>query len=201
MQDTIVWPPLELTPEERSYCAHYARGDTPGVLRRTYGAELIQTTITGEPSQPTQTVTFSGRRVRLFGISFSGDLDAWAIQLKSPAGTLYTNGFAPVPALLNQQPDLSTFNMIPTFSTSQPTIYLARPGALPMLFDPNIVLEGTDALVIEGQVGAAWITRAANQPYRAVLNCALHVWEFPDAPRERPITGPTGAVTHRKVKT
>lgn len=188
LQPVNVWPLLELTEEEREYVGHYASPAKPGVLRRVYTARLIQSTIAATQSQPTQSVNFSGRRVRVFGMTFSGDLAAWRLTITNPAGTLFTTANASVPALLGYQEDLTTNNMLTswTFTGAAPVDYLSTSGPPPMLFDPNIIIEGTDSLIFQGSVGQPWIDRAQGQPYRAILNVAVHVWEFPDFPRERP---------------
>lgn len=201
IQPVNVWPLLELTPQEREYVGHYASPGKPGVLRRSYGTTLRISNLSGDPQQPQQLVTFSGRRVRIFGLTMSGDLGAWLLQLSSPAGTLYTNGFVSVASLLNRQEDLTGPNMLPEWETSQgsPRHYLDNQTSDPLLFDPNIVIEGTDALIFAGQLGSSYLTRAGEGDYRAVLNVAIHVWEFPEWPRERPFVGPGNKTVTRPV--
>jgi hypothetical protein len=203
LQPIITWPSLELTDEERQYVAHYGNPKKPGVLRRTYTARLIQSTVaTGPQSQNTQQVNFSGRRVRVFGLTFSGDIQAWKLTIRNPAGTLYTTEAASVPAMLGYQEDLTTFAMVPQwrFTGVQPGDYLSIVAPAPLLFDPNIIIEGTDSLIFQGTLGQPWIDAANGQPYRAVLNICVHCWEFPEFPRERPfLSNKTGRVQSRKV--
>lgn len=201
LQPVNVWPLLELTPQEREFVGHYASPTKPGVLRRSYGTTLRISNIAGDPQQPAQLVTFSGRRVRIFGLTFSGDLGAWLLQLSSPAGTLYTNGLVSVASLLNREEDLTGPNMLPEWEVSQgsPRHYLDNQTSTPLLFDPNIVIEGTDALIFSGQLGASWLARAGTSDYRAVLNVGIHVWEFPEWPRERPFVGPGNKTVTRAV--
>lgn len=202
LQPINVWPSLELTDEERQYVGHYASPAKPGVLRRVYLARLIISTVAGQlQSQPEQSVQFSGRRIRVFALTMSGDLAAWKLTIKNPAGTLFTTEAASVPALLNYQEDLTTSNMIPQWEQSigSPIAYLSTVGPSPLLFDPNIVIEGTDSLIFSGSLGQPWIDRANGNPYRAVLNIAVHCWEFPDFPRTRPFVKTGGKVGHRQV--
>lgn len=202
IQPTIVWPLLELTEEERQHVAHYQSPDKPGVLRRIYTARLIVSTVVGQiQSQPEQSVQFSGRRVRVFGLTMSGDLAAWRLTVKNPAGTLFTTEAASVPSLLGYQEDLTDTNMIAqwAFTGINPNDYLSIVAPPPLLFDPNIVIEGTDSLIFSGSLGQPWVDRAFGQPYRAVLNIAVHCWEFPEFPRERPFVTPTGKTSNRSV--
>lgn len=200
LQPIIVWPGLELTDEEREHVAHYQSPTKPGVLRRIYTARLIISTVAGQlQSQPEQSVNFSGRRVRVFGLTMSGDLAAWKLTIKNPAGTLFTTTDASVPSLLGYQEDLTTANMIPQWETSlgSPIAYLSASGAPPVLFDPNIIIEGTDSMIFSGSLGQPWVDRAQGNPYRAILNIAVHCWEFPEFPRERPFLATSGKVAHR----
>lgn len=201
LQPIQVWPNLELTEEEREFVGHYASSSKPGVLRRTYVAKLIQSTVANTISQPSQSVNFSGRRVRIFGLTFSGDLAAWRVTITNPAGSLFTTADASVPALLGYQEDLTTNNMLPAwaFTGAAPVDYLSTSAPPPLLFDPNLIIEGTDSLIFNGSVGQPWIDRALGQPYRAILNIAVHCWEFPDFPRERPFVDDKGKTKSRQV--
>lgn len=202
MQQIIVWPPLELDPIEREYVAHYANPAKPGVLRRAYGATLVQSIVAGVDPQPTQIVNFSGRRTRVFGFTFSGDVSAWLLTISNPAGTLYTTQRSSVAAMCGLESDLSQPGGPAMPEWIPGTIngaYLSSAAPLPVLRDPCIVIEGTDSLIFEGVLSPTWIAYAEGEDYTAVLNIAVHCWEFPDYPRERPFVDNKGKVSHRKV--
>jgi hypothetical protein len=55
-------------------------------------------------------------------------------------------------------------------------------GVIPYRRDPNILLEGTQELVFQGQTLIQPVD-LEQEKGRFVLNIGVHVWEFPDMPR------------------
>jgi len=88
------WPNLQLTEYEKEFCSMYKiPAGKPGVLRRIYRLQLASI------AQPEQNIPLVStiakiqiaRRSRIFGITFSGNLDSWRLSVKNTNGTQYTN--------------------------------------------------------------------------------------------------------------
>jgi len=191
----IVWPALELTEGEKRYVDHYAHEGTPdeegkpGVMRRVYVVQLMRSTFAGEFDVLSQNVGFSGRRIKVFAMMVTGDLFYWSIKLTLLSGeTLFTD-FTPVPAL---------FNLPAAVGAAFPPDASIAAGSLPLLtrlatpephpFEPHIVIEGTQEIIVEGRCGPGIVNPDKTQE-RSVLNVAFHVWEYPDIPRDLPPPG------------
>lgn len=187
----VSWPPCDLSDEEREYVSLYATTDRPGVKRRTYGADLVQTTFPGEISQLSQAVAFSGRYVRLFGFTFSGEIYAWTIKAYLVNEEQYIFDFCAVTTLIGATPRSQVACDTPI--NQVPPVVLQVPSFEPLIWDPNIRIEGTQQLIIEGR----YIGTTPEESYRSPLHIALHCWEFPDTPLDttgtfdNPSTRPT----------
>jgi hypothetical protein len=191
-----VWPRLELTKEEMEYCRNYdGRYPTdevgpdgkkkwklfPGVRRRTYVNQLVNTTFTDETSVFQQNFSPSGRRTRVFAFTFSGYIAAWQIKIFSTSGELWVQDFTTITALCNGAPRAPAggFGMQSEVLVGESKFTLLQQGVIPYRRDPNILLGGTQELVFQGQT----LVAPAASNGRFVLNIATHVWEFPDMPR------------------
>lgn len=180
------WPPLELTDEEREWCSYYQEGDIPGVLPRQWLVTLTASNVAAL-NVLSQNLQFSGRRIRIYAMTASGDIAAWAITLRSQAGELYIPNLAPVSTLLGlEHTEFAAQSMFDQSPAVAPAYLGSSPGGQPLLFDPNIVLEGTQGIVIDGVVSPRFGAAALPATdWLAVLNLCFWVWEFPDYPRER----------------
>ncbi len=180
-----VWPPLRLTAEEQQYCGYYAneqgpQDGRPGVLRRMWPVTLSATLVTGETSVLIAQFVPSGRRTRVFAMTFSGDIEWWTLELKTLSGEILIQR-APVSTLLNLQTTGGN-NASFGFGISEAT--LSRPNNGPLFFDPNIVLTGSQTLTLTGTVEPDTVSLPGE---RSVLHTVFHVWEFP-------AWGPSGTI-------
>lgn len=191
-----IWPDLVLTDEEREYCSTYATEERdghpamPGVLGRVYGGDslrLVRTTFPGERDRLTVPLETSGRRTRVKALTVSGDLAYWSIQIRSQSGELYFDSLTRVLTLGGAAPGRPALFAPETSVPAGPSLLFLRNGIDPIAFEPNLLLEGTQALVIDGAI-APGIVDPDEPNQRSVLNLAFHVWEFPDMPRTRPTT-------------
>jgi len=158
-----MWPRLRLTNEEKAYVQKYADPSKPGrgVLRRLYAGHLA---LTGAVRTPTFTFQIS-RRSRVFGLTFSGDVTRFRVEIITSSGELHT----PQPVYL---PHLQ-----PGFMQSEQGV---APGAtpswfsvLPYIFEPSLVLLPNQTLNLNGFPTDVF----QDVDYR--VDMALHVWEFP----------------------
>jgi hypothetical protein len=92
------WPSLQLSNYERKFVSLYksqapGKKQKPGVLRRIYRLQLSTTAQPDQniPAAVTMEKIQIARRSRVFGITFSGNLDAWRLTVKNSNGTVYTN--------------------------------------------------------------------------------------------------------------
>lgn len=180
------WPELELTADERQWCDYYASADKPGVLRRCQQVTLVFSTFPGEENVQSVKFASSGRRTRVFALTFSGDTFWWGIRLTADAGETFitpTSGpgaatFARIRALQGIAPMSETVgggesNLDGTVTNQQ--------VAEPLIFDPNIVLEGTQEIRVDGEVFGDPL--AGTESGRTLIHVGFHYWEFPDYPR------------------
>lgn len=171
----VLWPTLELTEWEKQYVSYYREGnEKAGVLRRCYPLQMRATNLPDDHEVLDQRFVPSGRRTRLFALTFSGDIDNWEITIATAAGELLTQDWASVSALLNA-PFLTP--TLPTRVTNLPT--QTFPGGGPLIFDPNVVLERTMTLLLQGRL---IVPIDPQTPTRYVLNIACHCWEMPNVP-------------------
>lgn len=194
------WPDLQLTEYERKFVRIYKNGDKPGVLRRTYIRTLNDT---ANINQNLPIIRLSdqlqiSRRSRIFGLTFTGNLDSWRLSIANASGTQYTTKTP------RTQRDPVVSSMVPSIQNNAnslggltPPIGVAvSPGIgpnvevtplwrsqfqlAPLIIDPNWLLMPNETLIFTGtpipisyQVGEEEVT----QPL--ILNIAIHVWEFP----------------------
>jgi len=169
----IVWPELQLTDEERRSVGHYADQERPGVLPRVSQVTLVDTTLAGEASVLAVPFVPSGRRTKIHSITFSGDLELWAVKLEQSSGEqLFGSGFIPVPSLTNLHGMIGMAGS-PDFSVSQ-VLLTRQPMPAPLRLEPALQLDGAQGLIVTGQ-----FTAPGGGARRSVLNIAFHYWEFP----------------------
>jgi hypothetical protein len=175
------WPEVDLTDYERKFVRTYKTENYPGVLKRVYQAQLY-TAISQEPlfTQPRFSDQLQiSRRSRIFGLLFTGDIDAWELQITNASGTLYTLG-----DVINAAPPVVS-SMVPgTFYNRRANIG-APPNpndtqiqmvSYPLLIEPNWVLLPNETLIFNGALtGSA----AGDEQNTYMLSIGIHVWEFP----------------------
>lgn len=190
----VAWPPLLLTEDELDFVRQYADEDHPGVLRRVYPGTLLRPrNLVGEQDVLSFSFKPSGRFTRVFAVTFSGDTLFWEIKLRTDPGEVLITDYAAIPALLNQGSWGRAAFVTPPATQYEGSYATSAPPPGPLLFEPNVALEGTSNLTFEGRVVPEWDALTTPQAVtRAVLNIAVHVWEFPQMPRQRGIGG-TGA--------
>jgi hypothetical protein len=199
------WPSLELTDYEREYVRIYKTKDKPGVLNRVYKVVL------NSPAQPTKNLPvekLSGqiqiaRRSRVYGLTFTGNIDRWRMQITNASGTLYT---LPLPRS-QRNPLVSTLLASSAYNVDSmggivPPLVPATasegigPGLqgnfgifpfgfsvqqpFPLLIDPNWLLMPNETLIFNGTPVPISVTidQTTFTP-PLVLTVGIHVWEFP----------------------
>lgn len=175
-------PRLELTDEEKQFCARYATEDLPGVEQRIYRAQLTDTTFPDEVSQLVGRLSPSGRRCRCYQITFTGLLANWRVKLRYQGSRNVIQDFSSVPALLNIAPRFGGLAPPEIGTGLGPSFLLDQVPGRPFRRDPNLLLEGTQELILEGQTIVPAVT-VEGVAQRYVLNVAWWCWEFPDVPR------------------
>lgn len=167
-------PELVLTDAEKAVVGHYPSAQKPGVLDRRYSIRLTDTNIAGEVSKLSDVFIPSGRRVKVYAITFSGDVETWSVNLKLTSGEQLLNGPTRVAALLNAASTAGTA-AAPDYTVANRL--LQRTTYQPFTYDPPLVLEGTQSVTIDGTPLVA-LTAST----RSVLNLCFWVWEFPISP-------------------
>ena len=196
------WPSCELTDYEKRFVRLYKTDKYPGVLRRTY--RVILNSIANINIPELETPHTSGRvqisrRSRVFGLSFAGDTTAWRLSLETASGERFTgiNPGAPqtpstfpnastsqAPIVAAMCPGsfysyLSSLGGPPNSFTAQETggeapvditLALVNEFRLPVMVEPNWELVPNETLIFNG-------TPIIDQ--QAILEIAVHVWEFP----------------------
>lgn len=166
-------PELFLTEDERRFVRTYPDGKYPGVLPRVYTlSPLVDTTIAGEEGRAITRFLPSRRRTRVHSVTFSGDIGVWNVSVRTGSGELLVESAA-VTALLNG-PQLTGAAFAPDWTAAVDLLARVQPGIL--AFDPNVVMSGSDQLLFEG---VSALLGSLGENGRAVLNIAVHVWEFP----------------------
>lgn len=184
----MFWPRMKLTPgEERSGQTKYfdhTRG-ARGVLRRAYPGYLSLTATNRNP-----VFNFSiARRCRVFGLTASGDLPQFKIQISDSSGEQYLANPVSVPALFGGYAELpppaygaltlgAQGGFPPTVADVANALgWAAAQGSpktySPFIFEPNIVLSANQTLTVNGYP----LTDYDSVNYR--MDLCFHVWEFP----------------------
>ncbi len=193
------WPALELTEHERKFVRIYKTADKPGVLNRVYKVTL------NDPAQPSKnlpTVKLSGqiqiaRRSRVYGLTFSGNIDRWRLSITNASGTLYT---LKLPRS-QRDPMVSTLiassaynadslgGLVPPLSGAispgigpniQTSGLFSMQQAFPLLIDPNWLLMPNETLIFNGTpVPISFLNDQTPVNPFLVLTIGIHVWEFP----------------------
>ena len=200
------FPELDLTEYEKTKVSYYATKDKPGVLNRIYKRSLYSQ---ARPTQNIPTVRTVeqlqiSRRSRIYGLTFTGNLDRWRLNLRNASGTAYnlktprTNRDPIVASMiggssygsgaalggltppLNFTPPIQSNSIGPTFNF-EGFNYLAKTfQAFPFIVEPNWVLLPNETFIIEGT--PIDITLTVGQETITpllILNVCIYVWEFP----------------------
>lgn len=184
----MYWPRFKLTPgEERSGQTKYfdhSRG-ARGVLRKMYSGYLSL-------SQTIRAPVFNfgiSRRCRVFGMTASGDLNQFKIQLQDSSGEQYLATPVSLPSLLGGYVELpppaygtatlgAQGGTPPNVNDAANELGWAAPIGIPftyapLIFEPNICLSSNQSLQVNGYP----LTDYLGYDYRVDL--VFHVWEFP----------------------
>lgn len=191
------WPHLDLTDYEKEFVAAYKIPPTednpgkPGVMRRTYKCLLnnvINTNVPGlEQVHLVDSVQIS-RRARVFGLTFSGDVSRWRLNIQNASGEQFT----PKAPGISGAVDPRVSAMVPgtswnsgagamilplytdtfTVPDDPDTVRLTQANgiSLPLIIEPNWQFVPNESLLF---TGTALVETAI------ILEIAVHVWEFP----------------------
>lgn len=180
------WPHLELTEYERRFVRIYKTDKYPGVLRRMYEANLnTQETdqLNPSPQQPKlQAAVQITRRARVFGLTFSGDLARWRLDIETASGERFTPKLDQsdgAPVVSSMVPG-SVYNALahvgpPPFTTDSDFGQWAQVSTSPLLIEPNWELLPNETLLFRGEP----IEDEGAVPDDLHLSIGVHVWEFP----------------------
>lgn len=190
------WPKLQLTEYEKKFVDYYAESEArsgntkPGVMRRTYRLQLasVANVTRNIPTVKTIDQIQISRRARVFGITFSGNTDAWRLSVRNTNGTLYTNPtprtqlYPVVSSLIagsyynamalggkNYTPQLfgnvasQTSAIGPNFAPGNAAgaqiPSLQGTQNLPWLIEPNWVCQPNETLIFQGEdISPSWAT-------------------------------------------
>lgn len=172
------WPRFQLTRGESEFNCKYEdpRKRQQRVLRRFYYNEL---NISTQIRQDMGTFQIS-RRSRVVGMTFSGDTDAFKIEIIDVTGEQYTAGPTHVPLLCqgwNQDPR-SLFALDTGAAKVAGNEMAITTGTLgPYIFEPNIVVAPNQTIQINSAP-----QNADNVENTFILGIVMHVVEFPGAP-------------------
>ena len=194
------WPHPYLTEQESKGIALYRtvlpdKTVIPGMLRRVYPFQLVSTLVAGEQSVLSVRFVTSGLKTLLFGFTASGDIEFWNLSMRTASGEILFDT-APVATLLNLPFQDGTTQ--PSDAGTNRNDVLLRPNAPPMTWDPCWVIDGTQALQMDGApIGATYVSVGGTD--RGVLNFALHVWELPLTNESRGPIAPTPTFPPRSM--
>jgi hypothetical protein len=193
----FAWPTLELTEYELKHVRYYkqpkldANGNItnetwPGVLKRVYTAELFNIPNTDIPKFANGPVfenrVLIARRSRVFGITFTGDVSAWYLEIETASGEKYTNA----PCLVSSMCAGSNYNANSNIGSPALGGAVALAGIelvfqqdenFGIMIEPNYQLLPNEALIFRGTPAAA-IDALEETPF-IQLSIGVHVWEFP----------------------
>ncbi len=164
----MYWPRLKLTEEEKKYVSKYYSPDSRyKVLRRIYSGYLSLTDVNRQPTFGFQIA----RRSRVFGVTASGDLTQFRIQLQDSSGEQY------FPDAVSAANIFGGFNLLPPSANYAASPFNESVGfpftVCPYNFEPNIVLDSNQVLNMIG----SGVTPYGGTSYR--MDVCFHVWEFP----------------------
>lgn len=194
----MFWPRFKLTPQEEkkgvSKYFDHERGKR-GVLRKMYSGQL---TLNQNLRNPVFTFQIA-RRCRVFGLTASGDIPQFKVQIQDSSGEQYLAQPISLSALLGGYAELPppAFKLIDSVATGGfprthvdgvannpilgwPTNIGMPETYAPLIFEPNIVLDSNQVLNISGTP----MTDYDSVNYRVDL--VFHVWEFPSWQRTGP---------------
>lgn len=178
------WPHLELTDYEKRFVSWYKTDKLPGVLRRSYKVlfnNVINTLVPGFEQPHTEGSVQIARRTRIFGLSFSGDVHQWRLNIATSAGEQYTprlpGGFDPrVTALApgvawnsgasDMAAPMEVASPIAGFNGLNQTAFAMHP----LIVEPNWEMLPNESLLFTG---------TPLNVEAIILEIAVHVWEFP----------------------
>jgi hypothetical protein len=205
------WPSLQLTDYERQYVGMYKSKDKPGVLRRIYQVQLATQAL---PDSNVPAIALSGkvqiaRRSRIFGMTFTGNLDSWRLSVRNTNGTLYTNRTPRT----NKAPVVTSL-IAGSYANAASMGGLVQPGGFapsssgaltasigpalnllqiplgttfqsvanfPWLIEPNWVCQPNETIIFEGEDISPTYQGGESGSFQLpqILNISFYAWEFP----------------------
>lgn len=168
------WQRFQLTNPEAEYSQKYEdpRNNKTAVLRRIYYSELNLST-----SQATDTTTLQiSRRARTIGITFSGDVDRFLLEIQDISGEQYTVGPTHVPLLCSGYCNDPRSDNAPAANLTGLVRFVPTPSMGPYIIEPNIVTRPNQTL----QFTATPVEPGSS--FSFLLGMCLHVVEFPGMP-------------------
>lgn len=176
----ILWPVIQLTPEEEEYCRIYREEGMPGVRWRSYPVDLVfANALPNETSVLEGKYVPSGRYTRVFAVGFSGAIPYFRIEVRTNSDEILIEECS-VAALCGLAGNGFSFAGAQT-AYGLPQFNLLQQSPEPVLFEPSIVLPGATNILVSGSIEPNFLEELTDEtPARAVLHMLFFVWEFPD---------------------
>jgi hypothetical protein len=176
------WPRCQLSDYEKRYVTKYpsSENNVRGVLRRFYPAVLELTQIQRQPSFQFQTA----RRSKVFGFTFAGDIEQFAIKLQTATGEQLFSDFMEVSLLTGGSntglpAGMVTGQVLP--KPLGPNLSIIMPSVDPLILTPAIELAPNQVLTIYGAPLTPY-GYIGTVPGNYRIDITMHVWEYPGMP-------------------
>lgn len=168
-------PLLRLTDHEREFVDYHASRGKPAVLPVRYPGSVALTV-----AQPTGIITLEHtRRVRVYKITWSGDVGCARIRIYDSRGQQLTISPTHIPLLSGHTPYSSLSTLVAAYPVpgSVPQA-VQTPSRWEYTIDPNLELPGGAQLLFEYTPENPADPVLAD-PAGIVIEQVVHVWEFP----------------------
>ena len=170
------WPRFQLTRGESEWNTKYddPRKRQQPVLRRYYYNELNISSVIRSDSSTFQIA----RRSRVVGITFSGDVDRFLLEIVDVTGEQYTAGPTHVPLLccgwVNEP---NSDGGVDTGNAGATPFHIPNSTMGPYIFEPNLVVAPNQTIQFNSSP-----SDPSDLQFTYLLGMTLHVVEFPGAP-------------------
>jgi hypothetical protein len=198
----FAWPTCELTDYELKHVRYYkqpklnAQGNEtgemwPGVLKRVYTVQLYNQNLPDIARFNNGPVfedrVLISRRSRVFGLTFSGDVADWYLNIETASGEKYTNSPCLVSALgAGSYYNANSLAGSPNFSDAEVAINLLFSSVehFGVMVEPNYQLLPNESLIFRGEIAKGLPPERFSQ-----LAIGIHAWEFPGMGYSKKVDG------------
>ena len=180
------WPRCQLSDYEKKYLTKYPSPDNNvrGVLRRFMPGRLNLTQFLPNPAFQFQVA----RRTKIFGVTFAGDIEQFAIKFQTAVGEQLFTDFMEVSLLTGGSntglPGLIEGIVSQPATPQTPNTGVMIPSVNPFILNPAFELSPNEVLTVYGKavVQRGW-PFGEDYPLRDYsLSMTIHYWEYPGMP-------------------